>query len=433
MPEALPVIDIATAAPAGEAAAVASSQASQSSQSLRTPAAVPAPAQDFHKLLSQAQAPPVNIPGNLAMGARITGNMLPVSGKQVPVDAANTALLAGGPDSQTAPQSMLTNATLEQAVTGSDGDGELPPLEVAVAGNGPTELVDERTVAAHGSTEAASGRVTASGAAAQPRLVLSDVLDWALLRAPAENLPQKSPVVSLGNSQAGPFVAQPTSTPPGGTAIPLQDGLMAQVTEGWAAASTAHTGSLGGTFESSHHTLQSLIPHAGNANATIPIAGGLSPGDAAVASNQASTKLSIELPLTYRGFDGELTNRISWMARQNIHSAEIRLNPPNLGPLEVHVSVLKGETHVLFTSPHAAVREVLEAAIPRLREGFSDQGLVLGEADVADHSAQDRGADRRDSSQMARLPEHALTAAESATGDAPVIVMGINGLLDVYV
>ncbi len=208
---------------------------------------------------------------------------------------------------------------------------------------------------------------------------------------------------------------------------------MSQVGEGWTFMLTGHSENPGGTFEPPYQTLQPLGPNAGSPVTPILVASGLSLGNPAVASNQSTATLFIESPLTHTGFEMELNNRITWMARHNIQSAEIRLNPPNLGPLEVHVSVSKGETHVLFTSPHAAVREALEAAIPRLREGFSDQGLVLGEADVADHSAQDRDANGHQSPAMERGSEHAPTAAESPPGDALASVIDTNGLLDVYV
>ena len=60
-------------------------------------------------------------------------------------------------------------------------------------------------------------------------------------------------------------------------------------------------------------------------------------------------------------------NRVMWMVTKNVQHAEIRLNPAELGPLEVRVAVNRDETSILFTSQHMAVRDAVEAALPRLR------------------------------------------------------------------
>lgn len=122
--------------------------------------------------------------------------------------------------------------------------------------------------------------------------------------------------------------------------------------------------------------------------------------------------------------------RIQWMLNQNLQQAEVRLNPPELGALEVRVSVNSEQTNITFTSPHASVREALEAAIPRLREMFSDSGLNLGDVNVSHQSL----ADQRNSGGEAQLAKH-------AHGEAPLseeegiqpIVLGRQGLLDLYV
>ncbi|MEH6470185.1 MAG: flagellar hook-length control protein FliK [Halopseudomonas sp.] len=89
------------------------------------------------------------------------------------------------------------------------------------------------------------------------------------------------------------------------------------------------------------------------------------------------------------------SQRISWMVGQNISSAEIRLDPPELGSLTVRLNIQGDQTSVSFISPHAHVREVLEQQMPRLREMLSDNGLELGQADVSDQS-QPQSSDEGD-------------------------------------
>ncbi|MGB5275869.1 MAG: flagellar hook-length control protein FliK [Gammaproteobacteria bacterium] len=78
--------------------------------------------------------------------------------------------------------------------------------------------------------------------------------------------------------------------------------------------------------------------------------------------------------------------QILWMVNQNISRAEIRLNPANLGPLEVRIDMDNDQVNVAFTSRHADVREAVELALPRLREMLGDKGLNLADANISQHS-----------------------------------------------
>jgi flagellar hook-length control protein FliK len=81
-----------------------------------------------------------------------------------------------------------------------------------------------------------------------------------------------------------------------------------------------------------------------------------------------------------------VSDKVLWLAAQNVSSAEIRLDPPELGPMQVKVSVNQDQATVTFTSPHPAVREALDQQLNRLREMFSEQGLNLVNVDVSDKS-----------------------------------------------
>ena len=89
-----------------------------------------------------------------------------------------------------------------------------------------------------------------------------------------------------------------------------------------------------------------------------------------------------------RGWSQAVADRIVWMVQGEQQFAKLKLNPPNLGPLEVRVSVSNDQASVSFIAQHAAVREALEAALPRLREMFDQQSLDLVRADIGDPGAQ---------------------------------------------
>ena len=78
--------------------------------------------------------------------------------------------------------------------------------------------------------------------------------------------------------------------------------------------------------------------------------------------------------------------QVMWMVNQNISRAEIRLNPANLGPIEVRIEMENDQVNVAFSSRHADVREAVEQALPRLREMLEEKGLNLSDTDVSQHS-----------------------------------------------
>ena len=81
-----------------------------------------------------------------------------------------------------------------------------------------------------------------------------------------------------------------------------------------------------------------------------------------------------------------LGRQMLWMVNQNMHSAEMRLNPANLGPIEVRIDIDEDQVSVAFNSRHAVVREALEQAIPRLREMFDANGMNLANTDISHQS-----------------------------------------------
>ena len=88
----------------------------------------------------------------------------------------------------------------------------------------------------------------------------------------------------------------------------------------------------------------------------------------------------------------EMAERVIWMHKQQIPSAELRLNPRHLGPVTIRVDVTQDQATVAFTAQHAAVKEAIEAALPKLREMFSAQQLNLVDVNVSQEDAGQRQA-----------------------------------------
>lgn len=106
-------------------------------------------------------------------------------------------------------------------------------------------------------------------------------------------------------------------------------------------------------------------------------------------SQNVPAQAAITTPVTHDAWGDEFNQKITWLATQNEQSAELHLNPPNLGPLNVVLKVSGDQATAMFTSPHAAVREAVEQALPKLREMMADNGIMLGNAMVSDQSPRE--------------------------------------------
>jgi flagellar hook-length control protein FliK len=98
--------------------------------------------------------------------------------------------------------------------------------------------------------------------------------------------------------------------------------------------------------------------------------------------NSAAATATVAVPVGNSGWSDAVVDKVMWFSANQINSAEIKLNPPDLGPLHVRISTQQDQTSVVFSSPHAAVRDALDQALPRLRDMFGGQGLQLSDASV---------------------------------------------------
>ena len=113
---------------------------------------------------------------------------------------------------------------------------------------------------------------------------------------------------------------------------------------------------------------------------TTPGASSLVPG------STASPRLNIETPLGQRGWHEEVGQKLTWMVGNNRQQADLVLNPPQLGRVEVSLTMNGDQATAIFTSSNPAVREALENSLHRLREVLADAGVSLGQTQVGSES-----------------------------------------------
>ncbi|UZJ45231.1 flagellar hook-length control protein FliK [Marinimicrobium sp. C6131] len=103
-----------------------------------------------------------------------------------------------------------------------------------------------------------------------------------------------------------------------------------------------------------------------------------------------TVQTDVRVPVGQGQWGQAVGQKVLWMASQKLSSAELRLDPPDLGPMQVRVSANQDQISVTFTSPQAAVREALDQNANRLREMFAEQGLDLVDVNVSDQSGREQ-------------------------------------------
>lgn len=140
-------------------------------------------------------------------------------------------------------------------------------------------------------------------------------------------------------------------------------------------------------------------------------------------SDGAPTIIKMDIPgnIQQPAWRQALAERVVMAAGQSIKQAELRLHPAELGPVNVRIETQQDRAAIQFTAMHADTREALDAALPRLREMFSQQGMDLVRADIQQQMSdrQDAPTDQSDPSDPyefrvsgSLMPESSETLAE---------------------
>ena len=80
----------------------------------------------------------------------------------------------------------------------------------------------------------------------------------------------------------------------------------------------------------------------------------------------------------------EFAASVNLLATQNVTSAELRVQPAELGPIQVSIRIEGGEASIACSAQHAQTRQALEDALPRLREVLESNGISVGNATLFD-------------------------------------------------
>ena len=120
----------------------------------------------------------------------------------------------------------------------------------------------------------------------------------------------------------------------------------------------------------------------------------LSPGSGPLASapqahgfapTVAPTQAILSTPFTSPAWPQQLSQQLVQISqRGGEQHVQMQLHPAELGPLSISLKFGEQGAQAHFLSAHAQVRQVLEQALPQLREALAEQGISLGETSVGE-------------------------------------------------
>ena len=122
---------------------------------------------------------------------------------------------------------------------------------------------------------------------------------------------------------------------------------------------------------------------------------------------------TVSTPMGHTQWGRDFSQQVSSFGQQlrnGLQTIELRLDPPDLGPIRISLSMSDNVAQASFISPHAAVRHAVEQALPQLQEQLAQAGISLGQTSVGEQHQPGQG------SQNTAMSNTTTTA--SSSGDA---------------
>ena len=127
--------------------------------------------------------------------------------------------------------------------------------------------------------------------------------------------------------------------------------------------------------------------------------------------------------------------KIVWLTKSDQQSAQININPPELGPVQITLNLNGDQAKMVFASPHPEVRQAIENALPQLKEMLSAAGISLGQTNVGANMAQQNPDNPYQSGNGKRSTDEnvILPASDKAPSiGASLVLQRGRGLVDLF-
>jgi len=348
------------------------------------------------------------------------------------MDAVNLAL----------PTNALTNAVMAATDKSAPIEGERATLDFATLLAAGLNLQQQLPGEAQPATELACEKSDEGQSALDPAALAADPGQLPVAGTPLPAVPAVVEHVAQANKQAAGH-----GDTPGAAALQLHAGATSHdVVTTTTAAADAASFAAGATDKSAAHDearfqaeLAQQTRLAGGADAQRTDAAteaavhalNLHSVEQRPALQQPTAVLDVGAPVSSPGFADALSQQVVWMVDKDAQIAELRINPPELGPVEVRLTVNGDQASAQFVAAHQEVREALETSIARLRESLADAGIQLGQASVSDQSFREQAEAQADARHAGRAGyEVSKGAGEQGAATASVHVR--RGLVDIF-
>ena len=289
-------------------------------------------------------------------------------GNALPLDAGSSAASASDADDELLTDEQLaargkTGATTDDgSAAGTDAadEGKTPVASAGTSASGEKAVATSRDNSAELSQLAAlfaggSKREVASPATAAAQEAIAALDDAAQAKGVASDVADKLESSGLESSRVETKPGAPTLT-------------------------TDQTNQL--------HALTAAVrhPNAGSGDAAAQLA--QAGNDAVSQSRDRSQLLSAVHLSNAQQAAPELAERMTLMIGQKWHEAEIQLEPQGLGKMSIQLSIDQDQkASVQFVVQQGNARELLEQALPKLRDMLASQGVQLGQTSVQQQAA----------------------------------------------
>ena len=155
-------------------------------------------------------------------------------------------------------------------------------------------------------------------------------------------------------------------------------------------------------------------------------------GQRAAGVGQGGLQLPVATPAGREAWAEDVGNQVRWMLGRAESKAELVLTPPNMGKLEVSITLNGDQTTAQFVASSQAARDALEQALPRLREILQQAGISLGQTNVS--TSGEQGAGSEGSRHGARSGRGTETSADTSEGASPnTWLRQHDGMVDTFV
>ena len=93
-------------------------------------------------------------------------------------------------------------------------------------------------------------------------------------------------------------------------------------------------------------------------------------------------KLDTRLPIQSPRFGEGFSQQVVVLAQHGVQQAQMTINPPDLGPIEVRITIQHDQASVQIAAASGMARDVIQDALPKLREMMDQSGVRLNDAGV---------------------------------------------------